>query len=314
MLTSSGSNRPARAVSATPGVSNDPPHDRPSVRTPARSAARDAAHRVLQAAKELARGVVSRPDPDRITLVQGWEREARRSIAGKTVLITGSTRGIGHAAARLFAQQGACVAVHGRDTVRALELAAAIREAGGNARGYGADLAVAGEATRLVQAVTGDFGALDVLINNGAELPQHKDPPWKGGASEFTRVMATNVIGPFEASAAAVSFMEAHGRPGRIVNISSSVADVSNPKLGLATYAISKIALEGISHYLAHEGQSLGVVVTTLRAPTADTDMIRTHVAAHLRPALPRPEDAARLYLWMATAPADQVNGRVRKP
>jgi 3-oxoacyl-[acyl-carrier protein] reductase len=291
----------------------EPSHNPAAVRTQARPTARGAALRVLHAAQDFARGVVSLVHPDRITLAHGWEHGAQ-CIAGKIVLITGSTRGIGRAAAQLFAAHGACIAVHGRDAGKAAEIAVEVREAGGHARGYGADLSVPGEATRLVHAVIDDFGALDVLINNGAVLPQHKEPPWKGGSAEFAKVMATNVIAPFEASMAAVSWMEAQGRTGRIVNISSSVADASNPKLGLAAYAISKIALEGFSRYLARESQDLGVVVTTLRAPTADTDMIRTHVEAELRPQLPRAEEAARLYLWMATAPASQVNGRVRMP
>jgi 3-oxoacyl-[acyl-carrier protein] reductase len=268
---------------------------------------------MLRGARELARGIVALAHPDRITLNDGWEYDAQR-IAGKVVLITGSTRGIGRAAAQLFARYGASIAVHGRDAGRAEDVAAEIRKAGGSARAYAADLSIAGEATRLVSAVIADFGALDVLINNSAVLPQHKEPPWRSGAKEFAVVMATNVIGPFETSIAAISWMEAHRRTGRIVNISSSVADLSNPKIGLAAYAISKIALEGFSCYLARESEELGIVVTTLRAPTADTEMIRTHVEAEMRPLLPRAEEAARLYLWMATAPANAVCGRVRMP
>jgi 3-oxoacyl-[acyl-carrier protein] reductase len=273
-----------------------------------------AAVRMLRAAHQFARDALSLGQPASIRLVGDWE-SGTASIAGKIVLITGSTRGIGAAAARLFAQRGAIVAVHGRNATRAEDVAGQIRELGGKARGYGADLSRPGEATRLVRMVTGDFGGLDVLINNSAILPQHKQPPWKSGAAEFAEVMATNVIGPFEASVAAVAWMERNRRPGRIVNISSSVADLSrDPKLGLAAYAISKVALEGISCYLSHECQELGIVVATLRAPTADTDMIRTHIDAEMRPLLPRAEDAAQLYLWVATAPTDEVSGRVRIP
>jgi NAD(P)-dependent dehydrogenase (short-subunit alcohol dehydrogenase family) len=201
-------------------------------------------------------------------LDDGWERSAQQ-IAGKIVLITGSTRGSGgrrRSSSRATAPASRSTA----ETRQSRGRRRGHSQGGGCARAYGADLSIAGEATRLVSAVTADFGALDVLINNGAVLPQHKDPPWKRAASEFALVMATNLVGPFEASMAAISWMEEHGRPGRIVNISSSVADLSNPKLGLAAYAISKIALEGFSRYLAFESEELGVVVTTLRAPTAD--------------------------------------------
>jgi NAD(P)-dependent dehydrogenase (short-subunit alcohol dehydrogenase family) len=163
--------------------------------------------------------------------------------------------------------------------------------------------------------VIDDFGGLDVLINNGAVLPQHTRPPWQSEAGEFARVLATNLSAPFEASTAAIAWMQAQGRPGRIVNISSAVADAARePRGGLAAYGISKVALEGMARFLARETQALGITIATLRPPTTDTDMIKTHVPWDSRPLMPRPDAAAQLYLWAATAPAHEIEARLREP
>src|SRR5262245_58214013 len=119
--------------------------------------------------------VLMHGDPAR--LPGQWQNEIG-SVAGKVVLITGSTRGIGRAAARAFAARNAQVMVHGRDEARAEAVAADIRAAGGHARGYAGDLALPGESRRLVEATIRESGSLDVLTNNGAILPPQSLPPW----------------------------------------------------------------------------------------------------------------------------------------
>ena len=241
-----------------------------------------------------------------------WQKEIG-SVAGKIVLITGSTRGIGRAAARAFAERNAEVIVHGRERAQANAVAADICATGGKARGYAADLALPGEARRLVETTLRDSGGLDVLINNGAILPSHTRPPWAADDDEWRRVVATNVMAPFEASIAAVRWMLKANRPGRIVNASSEVANLGKAtRLGCATYGISKIALEGLSAYLAAEADPVGVVVTTVRVPTSETDMIKERYDRTLRPPPRDPALAAAMYLWAATAPAPAVHGRVR--
>src|SRR5262245_14341066 len=113
------------------------------------------------------------------------------SVDGKVVLITGSTRGIGRAAARAFAERHAQVMVHGRDKARAEGVAAEIRAAGGRAQGYAADLALPDQSRRLVEAIIRDAGSLDILVNNCAILPPLVGPPWGPDDAEWPRVVAT---------------------------------------------------------------------------------------------------------------------------
>jgi NAD(P)-dependent dehydrogenase (short-subunit alcohol dehydrogenase family) len=265
--------------------------------------ARDGALRVVRVARRVATQIAALGKPSTLDVPTGT-----RDIAGKVVLITGSTRGIGRAAAQLVAQRGAKVAVHGRSEESAEQVAALLRGRGAEVRGYGRDLSQEGEGTALVESVIADLGGLDVLINNGAVLPQHKQPPWLAGNREFHSVMATNLGAPFETCMAAVAWMQRERRPGRILNISSSVADLTKePALGLASYGISKIALEGLSTYLLRELAGTAIEVVVLRVPTTNTEMIQTHVDWESRPLANSPEAVAELYLWAATAPASDV-------
>jgi NAD(P)-dependent dehydrogenase (short-subunit alcohol dehydrogenase family) len=265
--------------------------------------ARDGALRVVRVTRRLATKIAELGKPTTLGVPSGT-----RDVAGKAVLITGSTRGIGRAAAELFAQRGAKVAVHGRSKEGAEQVAALLRGRGAEACGYGGDLAREGQGTALVASVIADLGGLDILINNGAVLPQHKQPPWLADDREFNSVMATNLAAPFETCMAAVAWMQRAQRPGRILNISSSVADLTKePALGLASYGISKIALEGLSTYLVRETAGTGIEVVVLRVPTTNTEMIKTHVAWESRPLANSPEAVAELYLWAATAPSADV-------
>jgi NAD(P)-dependent dehydrogenase (short-subunit alcohol dehydrogenase family) len=92
------------------------------------------------------------------------------SFAGKVVLVTGSTSGIGEACARLFAESGAAVVVSGRNTARGGQVVAEISAAGGTALFVAADLRAAGACERLIEETVERLGGLDVLVNNAGIL------------------------------------------------------------------------------------------------------------------------------------------------
>jgi NAD(P)-dependent dehydrogenase (short-subunit alcohol dehydrogenase family) len=234
-------------------------------------------------------------------------------IAGKRVLITGSTRGIGRALADGFAAAGASVAIHGRSESDASAAAAAIRQArspSGTIAAIASDLASAGAGRVVVERAIEELGGLDIVINNAAiHDPIHK-PVWTTSSEEMLEVLKVNLLAPFEVSAAAITNMLESGVAGRIINMSSDVADPAHIQdRGIASYGVSKIALEGLSQYLAAEAKDL--TVTILRPATIATDMVAPLFTADQRWKLPLPESIVPAALYLATAPRSEVHGRV---
>jgi meso-butanediol dehydrogenase / (S,S)-butanediol dehydrogenase / diacetyl reductase len=168
------------------------------------------------------------------------------NFSGKTVLVTGSTTGIGEACARLFAQSGAAVMVSGRDLARGEAVIAAIRSAGGKAQFLATDLREAGACDALVASTIAALGGLDVLINNAgilysADAPQTTDAQWLD-------TMAVNVNALFFLSRAAVRHMR-HTGSGAIVNIASEWG--LNGEANHVAYCASKGAVIQITRCMA---------------------------------------------------------------
>ena len=172
------------------------------------------------------------------------------SFQGKTVLVTGSTSGIGRAAAEQFGQRGAHVIVTGRDQTRGRDVVAAIESSGGTAEFIAADLSAPDGARRLADKVE----RVDVLVNNAGIFPfgaSHEIP-----IDEVRAVFDFNVVGPLALVAAFVAGMIERGS-GAIVNVSTMVASFGNP--GMSAYGASKAALELLTKAWAAEYAALGV-------------------------------------------------------
>jgi NAD(P)-dependent dehydrogenase (short-subunit alcohol dehydrogenase family) len=237
-----------------------------------------------------------------------------QTLAGKRVLITGSTRGIGRTLAAAFACKGASVVVHGRgesDVQRAvLAIAHAAEAAKDRVRGVAVDLSNPGAGRELVERAVGELGGLDVVINNAAIHDPTRKPIWSTSSEEMLRTLAVNCLAAFDVSVAAGRSMMTQGVSGRILNISSGAADsryISDS--GIASYGISKIALEGLSEYLAAEGQA--ITITTLRPDTIATDMVVPLFPPERRWTMLSPESMVPAVMHLVCAPREQVHGRV---
>ncbi len=230
------------------------------------------------------------------------------SFENKTVLITGSTSGIGLAAARQFAAGGAEVIISGRDADRGAGAVAEIEASGGRARFIAADLAEPGAARRLAQAA----GSVDVLVNNAGVFPD--GPSHEVSDTVVREVLDVNVLAPFALAAELVPGMLERGG-GAIVNISTMVASFGMP--GLSIYGASKAALESLTKFWAAEYSGSGVRVNAV-APgpvaTPGTAAMPPEAIAFIESTVPQrrsadPEEIANTIVFLASDAASFVTG-----
>jgi meso-butanediol dehydrogenase / (S,S)-butanediol dehydrogenase / diacetyl reductase len=168
------------------------------------------------------------------------------SFAGKVVLITGSTSGIGEACAKVFAGSGAAVMVSGRDEPRGRQVVERIRAQGGRAEFAAVDLREVGACDRLVAETVERLGTLDVLVNNAgilytADAVSTSDDQWLD-------TMAVNLNALFYLSRAAVRHMQRRGG-GAIVNVASEWGLNGEPNH--VAYCASKGAVVQITRCMA---------------------------------------------------------------
>src|ERR1700734_3907688 len=172
--------------------------------------------------------------------------KASMMFAGKVVLVTGSTTGIGEACARVFAESGAKVMVSGRQAQRGGAVVEAIRAAGGSAQFAAADLREAGACERLVGDTVERWGGLDILVNNAGIL--YSANALNTSDEQWLDTMAVNVNALFYLSRAAVRLMKAAGK-GAIVNVASEWG--LNGEANHVAYCASKGAVIQITRCMA---------------------------------------------------------------
>jgi short-subunit dehydrogenase len=187
-------------------------------------------------------------------------------LAGKRVLITGASRGIGRSLATAFAGAGATVALVARDGAALEPLAA---ELGGTF--HPADLLDDEQRNRLVHRVEDEAGPIDVLVNNAGLL--HEGPLWESTAEQIDRQVQLNLTTPLELCRQAVPRMLRRGG-GHLVNVASLAALASVP--GATVYAATKAGLAHGTAALRDELKGLPVAVTTVMVGGVPTDMLAT--------------------------------------
>jgi NAD(P)-dependent dehydrogenase (short-subunit alcohol dehydrogenase family) len=178
----------------------------------------------------------------------------------KTVLITGAGSGIGRAAAELFARQGARVAVADIQQHHADETVSAIRQAGGQATAFVADVGQQAQVDAMVAAVRQTYGPIHILVNNaGIALPSM--PLVNTDPAIWERVLRINVKSVLFCCQAVVPQMIEQGR-GRIVNTASTAAKV--PRWEIGPYCVSKAAVLHLTRCLALELARYNITVNAI--------------------------------------------------
>lgn len=208
----------------------------------------------------------------------------------QTVLITGGSRGIGYAAAELFAKRGWNIVLCSRNAAQAEQAAKRI---GGNVVGLGADIGKVEEIDRLFAAVDQKFGTLDALVNNAGII--HLGNVSGLSDEAFLDMMNINVTGMMRCSKRAFARMK---KGGGIVNI-SSIAGIPNIEKfpNFWGYTASKFAVVGLTEGMAVEGKPLGIRVNCVAPGATETEMLRK--AAPGLKANAMPEDIARVIYYL---------------
>ncbi|CAN3128216.1 SDR family NAD(P)-dependent oxidoreductase [Mycobacterium sp. smrl_JER01] len=187
---------------------------------------------------------------------------------GAVAVVTGGSRGIGAAIARRLAQDGTHVAVtYAKSKDRADAVVGSITAHGVRGLAIQADSATPDEVAVAVDRVAGEFGRLDVLVNNAGIFPF--GPFDEVSVAEVDRALAIHARAAFVASQAAVRHM---GDGARIISIGSNLAE-RVPGPGVALYAMSKSALRGLTKGLARDLGPRGIAVNLVQPGSTDTEM-----------------------------------------
>jgi len=196
--------------------------------------------------------------------------DGAKRFAGKVVLVTGATSGIGRAAAEMFAREGAKVAFCGRREALGAEVEQGIKAAGGEALYIRADVRKEEDVSAFLAETVKAFGGLDILIAN-AGITMEK-PLADFTSSEWDDVVNTNLRGVFFAiRQAAPKLIERGG--GTILVTSSSVANAT--AAGRAVYTATKAGLVGLVRAAALDYADKGIRVNAILPGTTDTALVR---------------------------------------
>jgi len=235
------------------------------------------------------------------------------------MIVTGGSRGIGAATARLAAERGYAVCVNYRQNRAAAdEVVAAIAAAGGTALAVGADVASEPDVVRLFETADARLGPVAALVNNAGILERQTRVD-AIDAARIDRIFATNVRGAFLCAREAVRVMStAHGGSGgAIVNVSSRAAQLGAPG-EYVDYAASKAALEALTIGLAREVAGEGIRVNGVRPGIIYSDIHadggEPHRVDRLGPTLPMQRggeaiEVARAILWLLSDEASYSTG-----
>lgn len=237
----------------------------------------------------------------------------------QVMLITGASRGIGAATARLAAAQGYALCLNYRHRQDAMQsLLQELHATGAKAIAVAADVADEAQVARLFATLDDEFGRLDALVNNAGMLEQQMRLD-EMDAARLARVFAVNVTGSFLCAREAVKRMSTRygGQGGVIVNVSSIAAKLGAPNEYI-DYAAAKGAIDSMTLGLAKEAASEGIRVNAVRPGVIDTEIHASggepdrveRVAASVPMGRGgSAEEVAEAILWLASDKASYASG-----
>jgi NAD(P)-dependent dehydrogenase (short-subunit alcohol dehydrogenase family) len=227
----------------------------------------------------------------------------------KTALVTGANRGIGLETCRQLARLGYRVILTSRDEAKGLKALKALSTEAGEILYHRLDVTDQESIQSLKEFVVSRFGAVDVLINNAAILPDQFGRVLKVDVDRFRAALETNTLGPLRLCQAFIPLMRSQNF-GRVVNVSSGAGQIRNMVNDMPAYRLSKIALNGLTLILAKSVKGYNVLVNAACPGWVRSDMGGPKAERSL-------EHAADGIVWLATLPDGGPSGgffRDRQP
>ena len=242
---------------------------------------------------------------------------ALRSLLGQVAMITGASQGIGRVTAQMLAEAGADIVINhlGATAAHVEELSRSMSQMGRRVIAIEADVSNRTEVAKMVQHAIGEFGRLDILVNNAAIAPEH---PIESTTEEiWDRVVAVNLKGQFLLCQAVVPHMRARGY-GRIINIASEQGLIG--AAGMSAYCASKAGVFGLTKSLAREFASDGILVNCIAPGPVDTALLNPlDRTPELMAKIPlgrigRPDEIAFAVLFLASPQTSWTTGQILSP
>lgn len=239
-------------------------------------------------------------------------------LKGKIALVTGSSRGIGAAIARLFAREGARVAVHGRDAAALAEVQADIERDGGSAIQVLGDVTKFDEIEALRRQIEDALGPLDILVANAGGSFAPPGPLEETSEEGWRASVDGNLTATFLTLKSFLPGMK-NRRAGNIITISSAAARRPHPRSPIP-YAAAKAGVQILTQDVAAQAGPYGIRVNCIAPETILTERNRQQipeatqselVETHPIRRLGTPEDVAQAALFFASASAEWITGIV---
>ena len=245
-------------------------------------------------------------------------------LRGRTCIVTGATRGLGNTIARRFYEEGASLLLTGRDpdALRTLTECLVPIHSEQKIRPAVSDLLMPAAPSMIISQAVGEFGSVDVLVNNAAVLGP-VGPLWENEVDRWENTIRVNLLAPTWLCGLVIPLMKKRGY-GKIVNISGGGA--TSPRPLFSAYATSKAGLVRLTEILAHETKKMNIDVNCVAPGVMRTAMIQEIFDAgpdrvgavefdtaqrHVKERPTTLERAAELVLFLASSDSDGISGRL---